>query len=283
VDSLNLDRQSIVPLYYQIQQHILERIRSGKFKPGKPLPSEKDISRRLGVSRMTARQALKSLCHSGEAYSLRGKGTFVSASKLEKNFRQVQSFSEEIEARGSRPHSKVIAFEIVSAAEEAAEALHIPPQEKMIRLRRVRLADASPMGVESTYLPLRLFPDLLRRFDPRTSLYRALSETYGIHIAHADEVVEAGLASAEEARLLRIERRSPVFLFTRTAYDESGRPVEHMKSTFRGDRYKIANRLGPATERNPVGGDERRRATGRRRASKQHQRVAAAARSSERS
>ena len=254
VDTLKLDRQSVVPLYYQIQQHILQRIRSGRFKPGKPLPSEEAISKRLGVSRMTARQALKSLCNLNVAYSQRGKGTFVSDIKLEKNFRQVQSFSEEIEARGSRPHSKLISFGVVLAGEEAGEALHLPPEEKLIRLRRVRMADSLPMGVESTCLPLQICPDLLEKFDPRTSLYRALSEIYGIHIAQADEVVEAGLASSEEARLLRIPKGSPVFLFTRTSYIESGQPVEHVKSTFRGDRYKITNRLGQPIHSNSPGG-----------------------------
>ena len=86
MDSLNLDRESVVPLYFQIQQQLLQHIRLGRFKAGKPLPSEGVISRRLRVSRMTARQALKSLCSQGVAYSQRGKGTFVSETKLEKNF-----------------------------------------------------------------------------------------------------------------------------------------------------------------------------------------------------
>jgi len=100
------------------------------------------------------------------------------------------------------------------------------------------------MGVETTCLPQSLCPDLLDRFDPRTSLYRTLLQVYGIHIVQADEVVEAGLAGTEEARLLGIPKGSPVFLFTRTAYVEGGKAVEDVKSTFRGDRYKIANRLG---------------------------------------
>jgi GntR family transcriptional regulator len=244
VDSLNLDRQSAVPLYFQIHQHLLQEIRSGRFKAGKPLPSEELISKRLRVSRMTARQALKSLCSLGVAYSQRGKGTFVSEIKLEKNFRQVQSFTEEMEARGSRPHSKLISSELASASEEAAEALHLSPGEKVIRIRRVRVADMLPMGVETTCLPHELCPDLLEKFDPRLSLYRTLSQVYGIHIVQADEVVEAGLADSEEARLLRIPKRSPVFLFTRTSYIKGGKAVEYVKSTFRGDRYKITNRLG---------------------------------------
>lgn len=244
MDSLNLDRQSVVPLYYQIQQHLLGHIRSGGFKPGAPLPSEEVISKRLRVSRMTARQALKSLCSLGVAYSQRGKGTFVSAVKLEKNIRQVLSFSEEMEACGSRPHSELIALEAVLPGEDVADALCLQPADKVIRLRRVRIADSLPMGVECSCVPLRMFPDLLEKFDPHASLYRTLSEVYAVHIVHADEVVEAGLANSEEARLLRVAKGSPVFLFTRTAYAESGQAIEYVKSTFRGDRYKIKNRLG---------------------------------------
>jgi GntR family transcriptional regulator len=244
LDSLNLNRQSAVPLYYQIQQHLLGHIRSGGFKPGTPLPSEEAISKRLRVSRMTARQALKSLCNLGVAYSQRGKGTFVAAIKLEKSFRQVLSFSEEMEACGSRPHSELIALEAVLPGEDVADALGLQPTDKVLRLRRVRIADSLPMGVECSCVPFRLFPDLLEKFDPHTSLYRALSEVYGVHIVQADEVVEAGLANSEESRLLRIAKGSPVFLFTRTAYAEGGQAVEYVKSTFRGDRYKIKNRMG---------------------------------------
>jgi GntR family transcriptional regulator len=238
-----LDRRSVLPLYYQIQQKLLKQIRSGAFKPGQAIPSEQEISARMGVSRMTARQALKSLCDLGVLYSQRGKGTFVSRIKLEKSLRQVFSFSEEMSASGSRPSSKVLAFELVSADIRVAEALHLTPEQQVISLRRVRLADAVPMGIECSRLPLPLCPDLLQTFDPRTSLYRALSERYGIFVAVTDEVVEASIASAEEARLLKIRKGSPVFRFVRISYLESGQPVEYVTSLYRGDRYKIANRL----------------------------------------
>jgi GntR family transcriptional regulator len=163
--------------------------------------------------------------------------------KLEKNFRQVQSFSEEMAALGLRAGSRVLVFDTVSAPAEAAESLRLTPGEPVIRLRRVRLASSSPMGIECTYLPLQLCPNLIETFDPRGSLYQTLSAHHGIHLFFADEVVEAGLASAEEARLLGIRRKGPVFLFTRTSYVQDGRPVEFVKSTYRADRYKIVNRL----------------------------------------
>jgi GntR family transcriptional regulator len=243
VDLPALDRRSVVPLYYQIQQHLLDQIRAGVLKPGELIPSEQEISDRLRISRMTARQALKSLCDLGVTYSQRGKGTFVSAIKLEKNSRQVLSFSEEMQASGSRPRSKVLSFEVAAAAPDVANALRLPPGEKVVSLRRVRMTASSPMGLEWSRLPLRLCPDLLETFDPNRSLYQTLFESYGVQIIAADEVVEAGLASAEEAKLLRFAVGSPVFFFTRTAYVQSGQPVEYVKSTYRGDRFKLVNRL----------------------------------------
>ena len=241
--SLAINRHSVIPIYYQIQQRLLEGIQSGALKAGDSVASEQEIAAQLGVSRMTARQALKSLCDLGVAYSVRGKGTFVSGMKLEKNFRQVQSFTDEMTALGLRPQSRVLAFEITPASPEAAKALRLAAGEQVVSLRRIRLAGSSPMGIEWSCLPLRLCPNLIKTLDPQASLYEALSAHHGIQMFFADEVIEAGLASNEEARLLGIRRKSPVFLFTRTSYVKDGRPVEFVKSTYRADRYKIVNRL----------------------------------------
>jgi DNA-binding GntR family transcriptional regulator len=238
-----LDRQSFVPLCYQIQHRFLEQIRSGKLKAGQPLPSEQEIAAGMGVSRMTARHALKGLCSLGIAYSERGRGTFVSRMKLEKDFRQVLSFSEEMRLRGSRPRSTVLAFRKTQPNSQVAEALHLSPKEEVFLLRRVRLADSVPLCIECTHVPVRLCPDLQKKLDPSASLYRAFRDHYGIQIDIADEVAEASLASAEEARLLRIRKKAPVFRFTRTAYFRSGEPVEFVKSVYRGDRCRVVNRL----------------------------------------
>jgi GntR family transcriptional regulator, N-acetylglucosamine utilization regulator len=241
--SVVLDRQSVVPLYYQIQQRLTEQIRSGELKPGDLVPSEQEISARLGVSRMTARQALKSLCVRGLAYSQRGKGTFVSRMKLEKDFRQLLSFSEEMKERGSQPRSKVLAFKRIHPDEDVAEALRLSPTEEVILLRRVRIADSAPLCIETTHVPARRCPDLLQTFDPKGSLYRELAERYGLQVHMADEVAEASLASAADAALLRVRVKSPVFRFTRTAYLHTGESIEFVKSVYRGDRCKVVNHL----------------------------------------
>lgn len=240
---LTLDRRSATPLYQQIQQRLLDQIQNGAFRLNEPIPSIQKIASGLGVSQMTVRQAVQSLCELGMLYSRQGKGTFISRTKLEKDFRQVLSFSEEIKSRGATPRSRLISFRVQMPTRETREALHLGTEEKVYRLHRVRYADSAPMGIECSCLPVRLCPDLIGTFDPKTSLYQALSEHYGIQMMVTNEVIEVGKASLAEARLLQIAPASPVFLFTRLSFLEDGQPAEHVKSVYRGDRYKIVNRL----------------------------------------
>jgi GntR family transcriptional regulator len=240
---LPLYRGSGIPLYRQIQQRLLQQIQSGAFKPSEPLPSIQKIAARMGVSQMTVRQAVQALCDLGVIYSRQGKGTFVSRIKLERDFRQALSFTEETQARGATPHSKLISFRIQPPNQETREALALGAHDKIYCLRRVRYADALPMGIEYSCLPASICPDLREIFNPETSLYRKLAEHYNIHIVLTNEIVEVGKANRKEASYLHIKPASPVFLFTRISFLESGRPIEYVKSVYRGDRYKIVNRL----------------------------------------
>jgi GntR family transcriptional regulator len=238
-----LERHGGVPFYCQIQRRLLEQIRAGALAPGESLPSEHDIARSFRVSRMTARHALKSLSSLGVTYTLWGKGTFVSGVKLEKDVRRVTSFTEEMQTLGLRVSSKTLSREIIGPDEEVTAALHLADDEELISIRRIRYANSTPMAVEWSRIPRRLCPDLLEKFETGSSLYDTLLRHFGIRISVAQEVIEAGLANAEVARLLKSPRRGPMFMFTRTSYIPSGEAVEFVKSFYRGDRYKIVNRL----------------------------------------
>jgi GntR family transcriptional regulator len=242
-NSAPLYRRNGIPLYHQIQQRLMQQIQSGTFKPSEPLPSIQKLANRMGVSQMTVRQAVKSLSELGVLYSRQGKGTFISRVKAERDFRQVLSFSEEARARGATPHSRLISFRIQMPNRETREALALGAKDKVFRLRRVRYADSLPMGIECSCLPADLCPDLLETFNPETSLYQNLAEQYRIHLVETKEVVEVGKASDEDAGYLEIAPESPVFLFTRLSFLENGKPVEYVRSVYRGDRYKIVNRL----------------------------------------
>lgn len=239
----HLDRRSGIPLYLQIQQHLLHQIESGELPPGTPMPAIDKMARRLGVSLMTVRQAVRALSEMGAVYSRQGKGTFICGTKLERDFRQVLSFTEEAAARGAVASSRVLSLDEQEPSSDVRETLRLGPQERVYCLRRVRYGDSVPMGIETSSLPIRLCSGLPDKLDPTGSLYEALAEHYGIQLMITDEVVEVGNASAEEARLLEVPPRSPVFLFTRISFLEDGTPVEYVKSVYPGGRYKIVNRL----------------------------------------
>jgi GntR family transcriptional regulator len=239
----SLHRGSGLPLYQQIEQRLIDQIQSGVFKPSEPLPSIQKIASKMGVSQMTVRQAIKSLCEVGMIYSRQGKGTFISGIKLEKEFRHVLSFTEETRAHGATPHSRLVSFSIQKPTPETRQALGLSEKEKVFRLRRVRYADSLPISIECSCIAVRVCPELMETFDPEASLYEKLADDYGIQLMITEEVIEVGKANAEEARLLKIPRQSSVFLFTRVSFRDNGKPVEHVKSTYRGDRYKIVNRL----------------------------------------
>lgn len=238
-----LNRKSGIPLYHQIQQRLLDQIQSGELKPGTPMPSIEKIAHRMGVSQMTVRQAVRALCEVGVIYSRQGKGTFISGIKLERDFRQVLSFTEESAARGAKPSSKVLSFDTRPPSQAVASALRLAGRENVFCLRRVRYGNSVPMGIECSCLPVQLCPTLMQTFDPTASLYEELAERYGIQLMVTDEVIEVGKASAEEARLLAIAPKSPVFLFTRISYLENGMPAEYVTSVYPGSRYKVVNRL----------------------------------------
>jgi GntR family transcriptional regulator len=238
-----LYRRNGIPLYHQIQQRLLDQIQAGVFKPSEPIPSIQKLASTMGVSQMTVRQAVKSLCELGVIYSRQGKGTFISRIKLERDFRQVLSFSEETRARGATPHSRLLSFRIQAPNRETREALALNQKEKVFRLRRIRYSDSAPMGIECSCLPVSLCPDLIETFNPENSLYQKLAEQYRIQLVETKEVIEVGKASDQEAEYLEVAPQSPVFLFTRLSFLENGRPAEYVKSIYRGDRYKIVNRL----------------------------------------
>jgi len=242
-----LDKNGFIPLYYQIQRALMEKIYSSELKEGDALSSEEELARVYRVSRMTARQALHGLKTSGYASSQRGRGTFVTRPKMEKNIMHLLGFTEDMKQRGMAPSSRVLDQAVIKATEDLAENLKISPGDSVIRLRRLRLADGIPMAIEESRIPLKFFPGLDRMSFAKQSLYRVLRESYGVRVGWADEVIEALHATREESELLTIPKRASVLSISRTIMTTEETPIEVACSRYRGDRYRASIRV-PTTE-----------------------------------
>lgn len=239
----SINKGGFVPLYIQIQDRLMDWIGAGKLTEGDLLPSEEELSRQCSVSRMTARQALQALKSRGYAISVRGRGTFVSKPKYEKNMLHLQSFTGEMIQKSVLPSSRVLENVAGPAGDEIGAILKIPSDEPVMRLRRLRFADGNPVAVEVSHLSLVRFPGINRVDYNSSSLYQILREAYGVRVGWADELIEAVQSTREESRLLAVPQRSSLLSIKRIMMLTTNEPVEYACSLYRGDMYKAKVRL----------------------------------------
>ena len=234
-----LDRHGPTPIFAQVRALLERAIAEGELTPHRRIPSERELSAQLGVSRMTVRQALTAMIGDGSLYTRSGKGTYVAERKIEQPLGRLTSFTEDTRARGRRPSSRVLAAELIAAPLELAQVLGIAPGWEIVRVKRLRLADADPVAVETAHLPHALVPGLLDADLGAQSLYALLHERYGLVLARAKQTIEAALPSPEERDLLALPPRVPVLRIHRSTAEESGRIVEFVQAAYRGDRYQL--------------------------------------------
>jgi GntR family transcriptional regulator len=242
-----LDKKGFIPLYYQIQRALMEQIRSGQLAEGDPLASEEELSRYYQVSRMTARQALHGLKTKGYAFSEKGRGTFVTRPKLEKNILHLQGFTEDMRQRGMTASSTLLEQAVIKPDPALMDKLKVSATDRVMVLRRLRLADGIPMALEESNIPLAQFPGLDRIDFAKNSLYQTLRERYGVRVGYADEIIEALPATREEAGLLTIPKRACVLSISRIIMTTQESPIEAACSRYRGDRYQASIRVPMTT------------------------------------
>jgi len=226
------------PAHAQIEGWLADAVAAGKLAPGDRLPPERELAARLRVSRMTLRHALASLeqrglvvCHVG-----RDGGTFVAEPKLE--LAGLSALSDQLRGLGLEAGARVLSAEEAPATPAVAAALGLAPADPVYEIVRVRLADGEPVALERSAFPVEAFPGLLEgALDG--SLYELMRGRYADVPVRAVERLEATLASAEDAAALGIGAGEPLLLVERTASGASGRPLEHSRDLFRGDRTRV--------------------------------------------
>ncbi len=230
-------RHSPVPRYHQLKEILREKIRSGEWKPGDLIPSERELSETYGISRMTTRQAITDLVNEGVFYREQGKGTFVTRHKITQQLMRLTGFTEDIRARGQQPSTKVLAVEMRPVSEVIAEKLHLNAGQLVFCIQRLRLADGEPLAIELSHINFKGCEKLLEEDLEQNSLYRLLESKYGIPLMEAEQELEAGLAGSEEAQLLKIPVGSAVLYTRRTTYTDRYQPIEYAKSVYCGSKY----------------------------------------------
>lgn len=229
------------PYHEQILGHLLEAIQTGRLAVGARLPSERELAERYGVSRMTCRRALQELVDLGLAERQVGRGSFVAQAKVRQQLQGLTSFTEDMRALGLRPSSRLLAVGRRLPDAEAQRLLGLRRGEPVLYLKRLRLADGTPMALEINHLPMLRLPGLeeLPEEVLEGSLYQLLAGRWGRRPTRATQTLEACRAGPEQASLLGVEPGAPLLRMTRLTLDQDGVPLEFVRSYYRGDRYRF--------------------------------------------
>jgi len=232
-----LDHQSPIPLYYQIEALLREKIENGTWKPGMLLPSERELCQMFSVSRGPVRQALGNLAAAGLIYAVQGKGVIVNEKPLQLNPLINASLFKEIERLGMKPSSEIITQEVVVPSPEVFRILKLDQNEKMLLIKRLIKGDEIPLAVAVTHLPERLFPGIAATDLTEMALYDLIIKKFKISINRVQESFEPVHPDAEAIRLLNLNDAKPVLLVHRISYSAE-KPVDYTTLLVNADRCR---------------------------------------------
>ena len=173
-----LNKNTPIPLYYQLEKMILEEIDNGTYPVGGMIPTEKELSEMFDISRTTVRQAIADLVQKDRLYRTKSKGTFVSRPKISQGFiHSILSYNEDVRNAGCVPSTEVLQLEVMPMPREVAMQVDAEPGQQCIYLYRKRMVDNEPFVRVETYLPYEACSFLLDHDMNNESLYQVLSES----------------------------------------------------------------------------------------------------------
>jgi DNA-binding GntR family transcriptional regulator len=233
---IRVDRNSPVPLYFQVAQHLEHLIESGELVTGTRLENEIDLADQFGLSRPTMRRAIEYLVDRGLLVRKRGVGTQVVHAKVKRPV-ELTSLYDDLAKTRRDPCTRVLSFAAEPAPDAVARELGIPDGTDVYVFDRVRYADAEPLALMRNHVPaalLRLTAEDLQG----QGLYNLLRAN-GINLSIARQSIGARAATPAEARALQESKGAPLLTMVRAAFDDQGRAVEHGSHLYRASRYSF--------------------------------------------
>ncbi len=247
-----IDNALALPLYHQVAGILRQRIDDGIYPAGGRLLSEDELAAEFEVSRATIRQAIGQLVMERRVVRRQGRGTYVEerdSSVLQQRYRgSLGDLIRESHRAKTRnldvAHDVPFPSAIVSALQLSGPAGTV--------VRRTRVMDNEPFAYTVTYLP----PDLGKQVTVAGLRRKALMELLidaGVVLSSATQAIRAQLADVEVCAQIDVELGAPVLYVERIVHNTAGRPVEYVRSWYRGDRYEYAVTLdlGPDADSNP--------------------------------
>jgi len=236
-----------IPLYYQLENVLREKITSGTFPPGERLPTEIELIEAYGVSRITVRQALSALTEEGLIERQQGRGTFVANRRSRKGrfsgTIHLTGSLDELIAMGMDTPVKILEMNLVEADQHEAELLQIKVGVRIYRLKRLRLRENKPFGLIFNYIPEEIGAKLTIEELGSGALLHTMETKLGLNLDSASQEIHAELADPYVAKLLGVRVGTALLSIERTVYTDKGKPVEFVHTLYRSDLYGYSVRL----------------------------------------
>ena len=236
---MRIDLDSKVPLYYQLKEHIKQKILDGTFQEGDLIPSERELNDLYELSSTTIRRALNDLVQENYLERKAGKGTFVRIRKVKRDLRKVLGFTNNMREMGLTPSTRILSQKVVPANGFARERMGLPKGAKVLRLQRLRLANDVPMMLETRYIRTDLCPDIHKE-DLSSSLWKVFEEKYGLKPNRHHQAMSIAKVTDQAASLLGIAEDSHVFLIRGETYVGENEAIECEESLYRSDKYELS-------------------------------------------
>ncbi len=239
------------PLYLQIKETLKKQILAREYAPHERMPSESELMKKFGVSRITVRQALRDLHAEGLIFSSQGKGTFASKPKAMQDVQHLEGFDEAMKPKGYETSSRLVSIREIAVNKDVHERLGLKSKSKAVEVVRVRYLNREPVSVDRSYFPLEVGQVLFSK-DLSGDIFPMLENQLGISLGRAEISLEARPADAEIAHFLGIELGDPVMWVERLTLDSSDRPIDFEYLAFRGDSYKYRFQIERDPFKHPV-------------------------------
>ena len=245
MNEIKLDKNTPIPLYYQLKNQVLALIKETKLREGDILPPESEFCDALDISRPTVRQALNELVSEGYLDRYKGRGTYVSKPKVEERFfSKLETFNDEMASKNMTPHTRVLALEKKAgpslSLSQAVEKLNLPMDSALIYLSRLRSADGIPLVYVETYISFERYAKLMDVDFGVKSLYDSLKELYNVYVNHVRREIEAVNSRRKEAELLNISVGKAIHFVKTVAYaDNAEYPIEFSVARYSGELNKF--------------------------------------------
>jgi GntR family phosphonate transport system transcriptional regulator len=234
-----VNRDSPVPMWHQIELALTQDIRTGVLLPGAKLPAEADVAARFGVHRHTARRALATLAEKGALRIKRGHGTFVEDTLIEYPISQRTRFTANVQQQNRLASHDLLESSDQAATSPVAEALAVAPGTPVTLLQTLGLADGIPISLASTYFPAARFPGLAALYRDLRSV-TAVLERFGVsdYLRQSTRITTA-LPTEQEASLLRQAKRTPILVVESVDVDTANCPISVSRVRFAGERVQF--------------------------------------------